>query len=238
VYSFIVPAYNEAQHLPTTLRAIHSAAAALNEPYEIIVANDDSTDATRDIALAAGARVVDVRHRQIAGARNSGARVAEGDVFLFVDADTLISPELVLGVQRALQQGAVGGGAHVVFDGVVKWHYKPVMWLGTAASRVTRLAFGCFVFCTREAFNAVGGFDEKLYASEEIAFSRALKQQGDFVILRENVLTSARKLRAHSPREVWGALGHATLQMLGLSRGRRGLEAWYGARRRDPQAPL
>ncbi|MGH7710703.1 MAG: hypothetical protein ACREOG_05435, partial [Gemmatimonadaceae bacterium] len=67
--------------------------------------------------------------------------------------------------------------------------------------------------------------------------SRALKRRGRFVILRQSVITSGRKLRAHSAREVWRALAHATLQMLGFGRGRRGLEAWYGERRRDPGVP-
>lgn len=235
--SFIVPAYNEAQHLRRTLRAIHDAARAVSQPYEIVVANDASTDATRDIALSCGAEVVDVSHRQIAATRNSGARAARGEVLLFVDADTQISAALLRSVLGALREGAIGGGAHVLFDGVVRWQYRPVMWIGTATSRLARLAFGCFVFCTRDAFDAVGGFDEELYASEEISFSRALKRLGRFVILRESVLTSGRKLRAHSAREVWRALGHAALQMLGRRRGRHGLDAWYGSRRRDPGAP-
>ena len=50
--SFIVPAYNEELELPATLSAIHAAAAAHREPYEIIVVDDASTDATaRDRAV-------------------------------------------------------------------------------------------------------------------------------------------------------------------------------------------
>ena len=66
--------------------------------------------------------------------------------------------------------------------------------------------------------------------------SQALKRVGRFVILRESVLTSGRKLRTHSGREVLSVVG------LLLSRGRRavesreGLEMWYGPRREDPEA--
>jgi glycosyltransferase involved in cell wall biosynthesis len=234
VLSFVVPAYNEAQHLRRTLDAIHGAARSLGEPYEIVVANDASTDHTREIALEAGARVVDVNRRQIAATRNAGARVTSGDMLLFVDADTLVTPDVVRAAAAAVRAGAVGGGATVRFDGRIPWHFRPVITATVAASRFTRLAFGCFIFCARDTFSAIGGFDEGLYASEEIAFSRALKRRGRFVILPETVLTSARKLRAHSAREVWWALGHATLQMLGRGRGRRGLDAWYGGRRNDP----
>ena len=66
--------------------------------------------------------------------------------------------------------------------------------------RIFRLASGCFLFCTREAFDAVCGFDERLFAAEEGAMSRALARHGRFVVLREFVVTSGRKLRAYSPR--------------------------------------
>ena len=46
VISFVVPAYNEEKYLPATLASIHAAASALGLSYEIVVANDASTDAT------------------------------------------------------------------------------------------------------------------------------------------------------------------------------------------------
>ena len=75
--SFVVPAFNEEGLLPACLDSIvHSVGiAAPDEPYEIVVVNDASTDATREVGLAHGAKVVDVELRQIAGVRNAGARV-------------------------------------------------------------------------------------------------------------------------------------------------------------------
>ncbi len=92
--SFIVPAHNEETCLGATLQAIHESAGAVGQPYEIVVANDASTDATAEIALKNGARVVHVTCRQIAGARNAGARAATGERFVFVDADTIINPRV------------------------------------------------------------------------------------------------------------------------------------------------
>src|SRR5258708_8702482 len=74
VISFVVPAYNEEKYLAATLAAIHEAARSAGEPYEVVVANDASTDATAAIAEAGGARVVSVEKRQIAATRNAGAR--------------------------------------------------------------------------------------------------------------------------------------------------------------------
>ena len=93
--SFIVPAYDEENLLGATLDALHAAGKALNEPYELVVADDASTDRTATVAERHGARVVRVAHRQIAATRNSGARAAAGELFIFVDADTIVSEAVV-----------------------------------------------------------------------------------------------------------------------------------------------
>ena len=196
--SFVVPAYNEERLIGRTLAAIHNAARATAEPYEIIVVDDGSSDRTSNLARENGARVVAVHHRQIAATRNAGARAAAGDILMFVDADTIVSAATVRAALAALAAGAVAGGASLRLDGRVPWHGRVLLALVRAGMRLGRLAAGCFVFSTRAAFEAAGGFDETLFATEEIALSRALARQGRVVILRETVLSSGRKLRTHS----------------------------------------
>jgi glycosyltransferase involved in cell wall biosynthesis len=197
VLSFVVPAYNEEKYLGPTLAAIHEAARAVGEPYEIVVANDGSTDGTAAVAQAAGARVVPVQKRQIAGTRNAGAAAALGEVLVFVDADTRVNEAVVRGALASIRDGAIGGGAGVRFYDGPPWVHRHVGWI-SALFRWIRWAAGCFVFARRDAFDAVGGFDEQFYASEEIHFSRAMKRHGRFVVLREHVTTSARKAETHS----------------------------------------
>lgn len=231
--SFVVPAYNEGRLIVATLDAIHAAARDIAQSYEIIVANDSSTDKTATLARAHGARVVDCQHRQIARVRNTGARAATGGILIFVDADTLVSAALVRATVEALARGAVGGGTTLHVDGRLPWWGPAVIGLVGAGMRVMRWAAGCYVFCSRAAFEAAGGFDEQLFATEEIAFSRALKRIGAVVILREPVVTSGRKMRTHSLREffpVWGGvLPHGTAAL----RQREKLSLWYGDRRDD-----
>ena len=69
--SFIVPAHNEEACLARTLPAIHEAARVVGHPYEVIVVDDASTDATAEVARENNARVVSVKHRQIAATRNA-----------------------------------------------------------------------------------------------------------------------------------------------------------------------
>ena len=107
--SFVVPAYNEEKYLAATLQSIHAAAKAVGESYEIVVANDASTDATAQIAEQHGARVVTVQKRQIAATRNAGARASSGDMLIFVDADTQVNAPLISEAVAALRAGAAGG---------------------------------------------------------------------------------------------------------------------------------
>jgi glycosyltransferase involved in cell wall biosynthesis len=231
--SFIVPAYNEERLLGTTLDALHAAGRAVGEPYELVVVDDASTDQTALIAHNHGALVVNVAHRQIAAARNSGAREANGELFIFVDADTIVNEATVRGVIEALRDGAVGGGAAVEFDGTVPVYARLLLPVLVRLFRVARLAAGCFLFCTRSAFVAVGGFDETFFGAEELVMSRALKRHGKFVVLRHAVITSGRKLRTHSAREVLMVMCRLALRGSKVVKQRQGMELWYAERRED-----
>jgi glycosyltransferase involved in cell wall biosynthesis len=233
--SIIVPAYNEEQLLGRTLRAAIAAAKASGEPWEIIVADDASTDRTAAIALEHGARLVRVHHRQIAATRNAGARAAKGDLLIFVDADTVVTAAAVRAAARAMYAGAVGGGCTVYFDGVLPMWARLLLSAFMAAYRACHLAAGCFLFCTREAFEAVGGFDEKLFGSEELTMSNALKRCGRFVVLRDHVITSARKIRAYSVRELLSPLTAVLRAGPKALQRREALAIWYGERRDDPE---
>jgi glycosyltransferase involved in cell wall biosynthesis len=233
--SFVIPAYNEEQLLGSTLTAIAHAARAQQLTFEMIVVDDASGDRTCEVARLHGARVLSVNFRQIAATRNAGARESRGDWLVFVDADTTISPVVLREAVAALQEGVAGGGCALRFDGRVPRYGRVLIALVLPVYRALGLAAGCFLFCTRRAFDAVGGFDESLFAAEEAVLSRALRRQGRFVLLQAAVLTSARKLRAHSAREVmWTLLRLAFIGPRAVRR-RDGLELWYGKRRADPE---
>lgn len=233
--SFVVPAHDEEAVLGPTLEALIAAARAAGPPFEIVVADDASTDRTAEVAREHGARVVRVEHRQISRARNAGARAARGGVLVFVDADTLVPADTLRAALARLDAGWVGGGARTAFDGGprgVRWTVGAFV----ALLKALRLASGCFLFCRRADFDAVGGFDESLYAGEELRLSRALGRRGTFRVLPDPVVTSSRKIRTHTVRE----LLLPALRPLWKGRGafgqREGLDVWYGPRRADPGA--
>lgn len=233
--SFIIPAYNEEGLIGRTLEALNGAGRSTGEPYEIVVADDASSDRTVAIAESNGAGVVRVNLRQIAATRNAGARAATGDKLIFVDADTVVTGEVVRAAIEVMDRGAAGGGCAVNFDGRLPGYAELVLPMMNGLFRTLGVACGCFIFCTRRAFDEAGGFDETLFASEEITMSRALKRQGRFVVLRESVTSSGRKLRMYSGGEVLRLFGGILLAGPKALKRRDGLEVWYGGRREDPE---
>lgn len=231
--SFIVPAHNEEPSIAAVLDAIRVAADSLPEPYEMIVVDDASSDQTAAIAAAHGARVVAVELRQISAVRNAGAKVALGEIFFFVDADTLVNAAVLHAAVEVMRQGAIGGGAGLRFDEPtpiwVKLLLPGALWVG----RQMRLAAGCFLFASKEAFFAAGGFSEAIYAGEEIVLSRQLGRLGRFVVVEEEVLTSGRKLRTYSGWDLLCLTGRMLRAGPGGLRSREGLGIWYGPRRPD-----
>jgi glycosyltransferase involved in cell wall biosynthesis len=230
--SFIVPAHNEEAWVGRCVSAIRSAAEPLAEPHEIIVVDDASTDATAAIARQQGAQVVRVEHRQISATRNAGARQAHGDILFFVDADTLVNAPAIQSALRSVRAGAVGGGCVPRFEG-----WLPLWWRLTApvVERICRwlhfLPTGACLFCTRSAFEMAGGFNEDYYAAEDLAFVVTLKRHGRFIIPAETVVTSGRKIRAHSFLSLAWLSTRLILRGSSGVRSRRGLDYWYAPAR-------
>jgi glycosyltransferase involved in cell wall biosynthesis len=235
--SFIIPAHNEEELIGLAIANIKSVAAETGETHEVIVANDASTDRTEEIARRHGARVVNLSRRQIAAARNAGAKGAVGELLFFVDADTMVTADAVREAVRALRRGAVGGGSCVRFDGPVPFYAVILDYAFRMLLPLCGLAPGCFLFCTRQAYLRAGGFDETLFVTEEVRFAQRLKRLGRFVLLREYVVTSARKLRTRSALDLLRIGIRLALSGQQSLRRREGLEYWYGPRGQASLAP-
>jgi len=229
--SFIIPAYNEERYLGPTLERLIESAEAVGAPYEIIVVADGCSDGTADVARQHGTRLLEVELRHIAAVRNAGAGVATGDLFIFVDADTLIPQETLAATVRAIRDGAAAGGARPVLEPPMPWwSVVPLRVLVCLYFRTWRFTLGGYLFATRTAFEALGGFDEQYFATEDAAFCRTIRRHGRFVVLREPMITSGRKMEEMS---TWEGI---TTSMRLLLRGRKalrqreGLEIWYDQR--------
>jgi glycosyltransferase involved in cell wall biosynthesis len=225
--SFVVPAHNEEAWIGRCLAAIREAMTTLSGEHEVVVVDDSSCDATSSVAQRHGARVIRVEHRQISASRNAGAREARGDGLFFVDADTLVNPQVVRSALQQIRTGAVGGGCIPRFEGRLPLWWRVAYPFFVLGMRLLRQPGGSCLFCTRAAFEATGGFSEAHFAAEDAVFVTALKRYGRFALLPEPVITSGRNLRAHSFWGIARLLLRLALRGPNGFRDRRGLDLWY-----------
>ncbi|MCU0789235.1 MAG: glycosyltransferase [Verrucomicrobia bacterium] len=238
--SIIIPAYNEERLLGATLQEIDRACAAVARrgwTHEVIVCDNNSSDATAGIARAAGARVVFEPVNQIARARNKGASVAVGEWLLFIDADSHPSAGLFEDMLSVMVEGrCVAGGAEIQMDTC-----RPVArFFNGLWNRISRwgiLPAGSFIFVETAVFRAIGGFSEALYAGEELELTERLKavaseQHRKLVILRRHPLrTSARKVELYTVREMGWFFLKALVARKRVLGSREACHPWYDGRR-------
>jgi GT2 family glycosyltransferase len=199
-FSVIIPAYNEERYLRATLALVQAAVSAISLPWEIIVVDNDSQDATGRIAAVAGASVIVEKTHNIGRVRNTGARAATGDVLVFIDADTHVSRAHFESMATALGDPRCLGGACAVR--YAKVERRLMRWyLGGWAfwGRLFHMAQGAAQFCRRSTFMQLGGYDESIYMGEDVEFFWRLRRHargtGSAVSLVEHppVVTSGRR---------------------------------------------
>jgi len=238
--SIVIPAYNEEKQLPGCLSSVTEAITSLGveKACEVIVCDNNSSDDTAQIALAAGATVVFEPINQIGRARNTGAAEARGSWLLFIDADSRLAPaNLAAVISLARADGPIlGGGSIITLDNLPRLA-RLVLWGWNLTSRVARIAAGSFIFCRVQAFQALGGFHTDFFAAEELDFSKRLKrwcaqQGGRFVILTVLPhLSSGRKFQLFSARELLTYSWRVAFSYRKLVRSRAGLDFFYNGRR-------
>jgi glycosyltransferase involved in cell wall biosynthesis len=238
--SIIVPAFNEERLIGASLARINEAIPAFQAKgweTELIVCDNNSTDSTAELARAAGAKVVFEPINQIARARNVGAAAASGDWFIFIDADSHPSRELFAEAAKEMETGTcLAGGSTLRLEGDYRLG-KAITGLWNRVSRFGRLAAGSFIFCEAMAFRAVGGFNQQLFAGEELDLSAKLKRKAResgkrIVILhRHPLLTSARKIHLYSLKEHLQFMMRAALWRQRVLTSRAECHTWYDGRR-------
>jgi len=230
--SVVIPAYNEAEYIREALDAVHTALAVSGlESSEVIVADDDSTDSTAEIAEAAGALVVHSGKRNIGATRNVGARAACGEYLLFLDADTSLVAENISELLEAMRDDALAGGAPVAWSGRAPFWYRLASGTWNLLGVLFKLPAGSFFFVKNDAFEKVGGFDEEHYVAEELYLARKLKRLGKLRLLSTPVASSPRKAFQFSAWDFAKVLFRTAFSPFGFTRKREGLEMWYERRR-------
>ena len=179
-FSVIIPAHNEEKYLPRLLDSIEVARSNYSggrDQIEVIVADNLSTDRTAEVAAARGARVVTVAKRRIAAARNGGGHAARGEIVCFIDADSALHPQTFTAIDHTMSTGRFVGGATGI-----RLERKSLGLLAAYCGCMTLVVLVGIdtgvVFCRREDFEAVGGYDETRLYAEDVIFPMALRRLG------------------------------------------------------------
>ena len=233
--SIIIPAFNEAAYIGAALDSLEAAAAHLRDnadvEVEVIVVDNNSTDDTAAVARSRGARVVEEPLQGIARARNAGARHAEGDVLVFIDADVSAPATLLVAIQGAMEDSScVGGGFDVEYRPrrlLVRLHLRAWRLL----ARLMDMVQGPTQFCRASVFEEVGGYDESAWIGEDADFywslKRFAKRTGGTVrfIRNPRVRPSSRRFDTWP---LWKVLVWTNPLFIALFRRRKGMwGGWY-----------
>ena len=174
--SVIIPAHNEEEHLPGGLEAVAKAAEICPCEVEIVVVLNRCTDRTEEIAREAGAIIAREDAKNLARIRNAGFAASSGDIIVTVDADSRLHPHFLRIAVEKLQQNIIGGGAMVFPDrwslGIVCSAFMVIPYLAKY-----RLSFAAF-WTTREAFDAINGFNPDFVTIEDVDFAIRLRDYG------------------------------------------------------------
>ncbi len=164
--SIIIPTFNEEKYLP---RVLDSLACQTYVDYEIIIADADSTDATREIAIQHGCQVVP--GGRPAQGRNAGARSAKGDYVLFLDADVTLDPSFLQDLidrvhwyQLDVASGFITPESEWLIDKLLVavsnlYHF--------AMQRINPHASGFYIIAQKSLHDKIGGFNEELFLTED-----------------------------------------------------------------------
>jgi glycosyltransferase involved in cell wall biosynthesis len=206
--SIVIPTYCEALTLPVLLESIRTQ---LFQPVEIIVADAQSPDKTREIALSYGAKVVE--GGKIAFGRNAGAKIAQSELILFLDADTQLPSELTLVeayVEFVQKKYDIASVFYDVINenstpfGIIAGHvvnaFGNFMKITQSVSKYPQWEGGAFILVKRAFYEKVGGFDNALTIGEDRTFFQAVvKAGGVYASIPIRVRTSNR--RFDSPKK-------------------------------------
>jgi glycosyltransferase involved in cell wall biosynthesis len=209
--SVIIPTLNEEKYIEATLLSIRNQ--DYKGKYEIIVVDSNSKDRTVEIARKYADKVIITKRKGASVGRNIGARVARGEILLFVDADTILLPNVISKVANHLKKrDNIGIVVPVLVDDFNKnVLYIMGMWANYILSKgnlhpVTTVCFAC----DREVFFMVGGFNEKLHVAEDIELGSRLKKIGKVKYITDTfVISSSRRIKR------WGIIRQLNSWLLG-----------------------
>jgi len=198
--SVIIPAHNEQKYLRATLEALE------NQDYgwfEVVVVANGCTDLTAEVARGHCHRLIVLSQKSLGVARNLGARMAKGEILLFLDADTILEPAALSAVAEEFTRDCSAGTIKGQPD-VQRLQYKIVYFLKNFTHKTGfHKGSSGVILCWRDQFIQNGGFDEGLEVRENSELIYRLRKFGKYKYIdRVAATTSMRRY----DQQGWGRI--------------------------------
>jgi rSAM/selenodomain-associated transferase 2 len=189
--SVVIPTYNEAGYLPTTLDSVADSKANT----EVIVVDAGSVDGTGELAEEKASRVLFSQRRQRADQMNLGAQHARGSILLFLHADTILPASALDHIESSLSKDRIIGGGFARRYDSNSWFLLTTCLLAGLRSRWAGWFLGDqAIFIRRKTFEKLGGFQD-LDLFEDLDLSRRMAKAGQVVTLLPPVISSSRRFK-------------------------------------------
>lgn len=188
--SVIIPTYNEANIISSTIRKIrlNDIASLISE---IIIVDGGSTDNTLQIAKKENAIAIVSPKKGRAVQLNFGATFSNNKILYFLHSDTIPPLNFTTDIIKSIQEGNQSGCFTLKFD-YPHWFLKVNSWF--TKFNINAFRFGDqSLFVTKEIFDIVGGYNENLIIMEDQEIIKKIKNKSAFKIISTPVTTSARK---------------------------------------------
>jgi len=197
--SVIIPTLNEEKYIESSLKSLINQ--DYKGKYEIIVADGMSRDNTVRIAKKFTDKVITVTQKNVAAGRNEGAKIAKGEILLFLDADTILLFNGLTEISKPFKNKRVVGVTCSVLpispeakDFAIYWSFNQFM-KRSIKSKKPQIAGVCCAY-RKKVFENVGGFNKYLETLEDFDLSERISKKGDIKFVQNTIaLTSNRRIK-------------------------------------------
>lgn len=212
ILSIIIPTYNEEEYLPILLDSIKSQSF---DDYEIIVADANSTDKTREVAESYGCTVVDGGLPAVG--RNNGAKIAKGEYLLFLDSDLELTEDYLRNALYEFRMERLGIAitqmtpmSNKIED---KIFHDFANYFMISVEKIKPHGAGCYgIIARKELHDRCNGFDEDLTFGEDTDYIERLAKIEPFKVLRNaKIGVSTRRLEEEGIETLIRQYGRSTV---------------------------
>ena len=214
--SVIIPTLNEERYIEDCLKSLKKQSF---KNYEIIVSDGLSTDNTVKIAKKYTKNIISSKDKGIGDGRNKGAKIAKGEILLFMDADTTVAPNLleklaesmknkdIIGLTTEIKSKEALELIDIIDFKIYNFFVKASLYLPFFTPQIP----GVCLCIKKSIFKKVGGFNKEMKTCEDLEFCEKAKRYGKFLYLKGSYAnTSIRRMKK------WGRLKFLTYQTFSL----------------------